>query len=368
MECRERDLFLTHAKTETRSRGRNCLAGLRLTLKIFARPEPSARIRDAANTGFEEIDIEQRMSSRAVEFSAFRGLLIPDQDMAKFFSAELEKGRISRPPFAPYVVEDTLAAQPWLPADETHGRALERWHTAQRVFRRHAGNRDFPLGQYVLRRLRFVLACDLTGVWAEFGGIAAQFDHIAVVLGLSISDHAGIAATYDFRMRRAVQKLAKNRPTRADYFEFLSNISKDIRAEILRDFEARSDEMKKEKEMAVKEKATKKKQIRTRPRRRRSGRAGGNGSGHRMTGRNGTRNAPKPRRARPMARPKSTQHRKRSSTRIRSNPNARRESGRFPKQPFRPCQTTVLNTRIRRINTFDHGCFQKWPNSVMRPI
>ena len=80
----ERDLFLTHAKTETRARGRNCLEDLRLTLGIFAWFESSAKIREAANTGFGEIDIEHRMSSWVVDFSALQGLLSTGQYMTNF--------------------------------------------------------------------------------------------------------------------------------------------------------------------------------------------------------------------------------------------------------------------------------------------
>lgn len=179
--------------------------------------------------------------------------------MANFFSAELERGRVARPPYAPYLVADSLAAAPWLPSDETHARALDKWQSAQRTFRRHTGNQDLPIGQYALYRLRFIIAGDLTDAWAEFGGITAQLNHLAVVLGLPITDHAGIAVTYDFRLRRAAQKLAKNWPPRTDYFEFLTSVDKDIRADELRGSEARPGELKKEKqkEKAVKEKETK---------------------------------------------------------------------------------------------------------------
>ena len=259
MDGRERDLFLNFAKSETRARGRNCLADLRLTLKIFAWFEPAARIRDAANTGFEEIDIEQRMQSWTVDFSALRGLLVPDQDMTNFFSAEIEKGRVARPPYIPYVVVDSLAAPPWLPADDTHARALDTWQATQRTYNRYTGNQDLSLGQYVLHRLRYILAGDLTDAWCEFGGLSAQLNHLAVVVGLSISDHAGIAVTYDFRMHRAVQKMVKNRSTRTNYFEFLSTLNKDVKADVVRDFEVRAAEIKKEKEKekAAKEKAGK---------------------------------------------------------------------------------------------------------------
>ena len=248
MGGRGRDLFLTHAKTETRARGRKRLADLRLTLAIFAWFDPSAKIREAANTGCEEIDMEQRASSRAVGFSALKGLLAPGQDMANFFSAELERCRIARPPYAPYVVTDSLSAHPWLPAGETRVRPLGKWQANQRTSRRHTGKQDRNIGKFVLYRMRYVLTGDLVNDWSDFGGITAHLNHLAVVLGLSITDHAGLAATYDFRTHRAIQKMSKNRPARTDYFEFLSTANKDIRADIMRDFEARTDEIKKEKE------------------------------------------------------------------------------------------------------------------------
>ena len=112
---------------------------MRLTLEIFALFEPSAKIRDAADTGFGEIDIERRMRSWAVDFSDMQGLLATGQDMANFLSAELEKGRLSRPLYVTYVGTDSLATQPWFPAGETHVRSLGKWQANRRTFHRHTG-------------------------------------------------------------------------------------------------------------------------------------------------------------------------------------------------------------------------------------
>ena len=92
---------------------------------------------------------------------------------------------------------------------------------------------------------------------AEFGGFAAQLNHLSVVIGLSVTDHAWIAVTYDIRTHKAGRELVKSRPTRADYFELSINLNKDVKAGVVRDFEARLGEMYKEKEKAAKEKATK---------------------------------------------------------------------------------------------------------------
>ena len=59
-------------------------------------------------------------------------------------------------------------------------------------------------------------------------------------------------------MRREINKLAKNMSKRADYFELLCALNKNMRADILRDFESRSGEMAKggEKEKTNKDKST----------------------------------------------------------------------------------------------------------------
>ena len=79
----------------------------------------------------------------------------------------------------------------------------------QRAFRRHPGNQGLNIGQFVLYRMRYVLAGDLTDARSEFGGIADQLNHLAAVLGLSITDHAGISDACVLRIRRPIQKMAK---------------------------------------------------------------------------------------------------------------------------------------------------------------
>ena len=250
--------------------GRNFLSDIRLKLKISAWFEPHGRIRGATNTNSEEIDIDHRAKSRTADFPRLTNGLVPDQDVVNFFSVELEKDRIARPPYAPYVIADSLSAVPWIPTEETHARSLGKWKVNHRTFHRNTGNQDLSLGQFVLYRLRFLLAGDLADAWADYGGIVAQINHLAVVLELSITDHPGIAATYDHRVRRLVQRIAKTRSTRTDYFELLSNLNKDVRTEAIRDFEARTDAQKKDNE---KERlGRRRKRKRSRRRRRAAGR------------------------------------------------------------------------------------------------
>ena len=255
MDGRERDLFLTQAKRD--HQGRNCLADLRMTLKIFAWFEPATRTRDPNSYTGEEISIESRMKCWTADFSRISGLLKPDQDMANFFSAELERGRIARPPFTPYIIPDSLASYPWLPADDPHRMALERWKANQATYNRYTGTQDLAVGPFSLYRMRFILSGDIADDWSSFGGICAQINHLGVVIGLPITDHAGIALTYDSRAQRMLQKAAKMRSTDTDYFALLSSLNRQVYEAVLKEFESHSDVIKREKE---KEKAAREKE------------------------------------------------------------------------------------------------------------
>ena len=84
---------------------------MRLTLKIFAWFEPQGRTR-TDNTPFNEISIESRVETWAVDFSRISHGFEPDQEMVNFFSCVLEKGRAARPPYSQYAATDSLAVQP----------------------------------------------------------------------------------------------------------------------------------------------------------------------------------------------------------------------------------------------------------------
>ena len=119
--AREREMFLSQVKAG-HGRGRNRLPEMRLVFRIFARCGPSAKLRDSARGG-EEIDINHRMRTWSAGLSTITGPLHPEQDVANFFSVELERGRLPRPPYTPYVTADSIAPYPWLPPGEPHTKA-----------------------------------------------------------------------------------------------------------------------------------------------------------------------------------------------------------------------------------------------------
>ena len=79
----------------------------------------------------------------------------------------------------------------------------------------------------------------------NFGGSVAQFSHFAIVLDLSITGHAGIAADYDHRVRQMIQKAALTRSPNTDYFALLRTLSSDVRAAAIRDFDVRAESINK---------------------------------------------------------------------------------------------------------------------------
>ena len=147
--------------------------------------------------------------------------------------------------------------------------------------------------------MRFILAGDLAGAWEDFGGLTAQINRLATALDLSITDHAGIAITYDHRIHVLIQKAALKRSTNTDYYNLLSSLHAETKAVVVRDFETQTELIKKEKDKAAKEKERgRNRRTRRRPGRnvRRKGRRaiqevahGGKNHGRRRIGRPGIR-------------------------------------------------------------------------------
>ena len=84
------------------------------------------------------------------------------------------------------------------------------------------------------------------------------------VTALSITGRAGIARTYDYRIQRSIQKTAIMRSTRKDCSTPLDTIRKEAYGGAIRDFESRSDALKKETE---RERRRRRKQGRTKTKR-----------------------------------------------------------------------------------------------------
>ena len=104
------------------------------------------------------------------------------------------------------------------------------------------------------------MAGGLANDWADFGGLAGQLRQLEIVIEMSITNHDGVAITYDIRIHREISKISPKRSPNADYLGFLSNINSDIRTGVIRDFESHADSAMnaRERERTLKEKEKKK--------------------------------------------------------------------------------------------------------------
>ena len=116
------------------------------------------------------------MRDWAVSLSGIAGGLQPGQEMCNYFSIEIERGRTSRPPYSPYVTTDSLASTPWMPPDEPHAKALERWVAIHVTSHRHTGGQGLSLAQFALYRMRFFLAGDLAGAWSHYNRLERAYN------------------------------------------------------------------------------------------------------------------------------------------------------------------------------------------------
>ena len=191
------------------------------------------------------------MRTWATDLSGIGPTLAPGRTMANFFSLELENGRISRPPYKPYVVADSLAEPPWFPSDGPHTRSLEKRQATRKNSNRYTGIQDLAIGQYARYRAKFIMAGDLADAWGGSGGLVGQLNHLANVLDMSITDYPGTAATYGRRIRAMAQKTDPKRSSITDYFDLLSNVKADVKGAAVRDFETRAELAMKDKEKRV---------------------------------------------------------------------------------------------------------------------
>ena len=63
----------------------------------------------------------------------------------------------------------------------------------------------------MLNYLRFVLAGDLAGAWANFGGLSAQMTHLGTLLIISATESASIAIAYDKAIRTTIETESRKR-------------------------------------------------------------------------------------------------------------------------------------------------------------
>ena len=127
--------------------------------------------------------------------------------MANYISLELARGRSKVPDYTPFIVPD-VSAPPWAIASNEHTAAVALWRTSARKAKRGDNPHPIPMQAWLLYQLRFLIAADVSGAWAGFGGLSDQLNHLAIVMNISITDSADVALSYDRLVREFLAERA----------------------------------------------------------------------------------------------------------------------------------------------------------------
>ena len=146
--------------------------------------------------------------------------------MVNAISEEIARGEANPQPFHPYVVPN-YHEHPWLPRITAHVNAYNTWKTKAKGTKKQA----ISLQQWLHRHIRFVITAEMCSLWTPFGGLAAQFNHIAVLLTLATLESAGFAIRYHELLVRTLSDYARARFP-FDYFTALSEIHEDTKRAI----------------------------------------------------------------------------------------------------------------------------------------
>ena len=162
------------------------------------------------------------------------GNLKHSQDLCNQFSLEIARGELLTPPVFPYVVPD-LSRKPWAIQEPAHVLALQNWQKLQKPHKR-PGAQDVSINQWFLYNLRYILAGDLAGAWSPFGGLAAQMSHIGIVLDLAVTEHSGVALSYDLQIKNLAKQMAETDREKNKAESLLSDLNQTVKNNVLRDF------------------------------------------------------------------------------------------------------------------------------------
>ena len=223
MRVDQRSRFLADAKKSYRFKS------MKMVREISPAFPPVKKGRGIAALEFTEIQISHRLKSLKLECPTISGTLRPAQDMASAISEEIAKGESNPQPPHPYMIPN-YHERPWLPRITAHITAYHTWKNKTTGSKKQAISLQMRLHHH----MRFIMTAEMCSLWTPFGGIAAQLNHIAVLLSLETLESAGFAIRY---RELLIRTLADHSRTRLpfDYFAALSEVHEDTRRTIATD-------------------------------------------------------------------------------------------------------------------------------------
>ena len=109
-----------------------------------------------------------------------------------------------------------------------HTNAIARWRENTRDNRRRV-RQDISFQCWATYQMRFITTAHMCKAFEPFGGIAAQFSHLAVCMNMSIVESVAIAISYDRLVKIHLQATARRRDIAFDFAAFLSKESQEFK-------------------------------------------------------------------------------------------------------------------------------------------
>ena len=227
-----RPLFLSGIRKERQ--GQPNSPRLRLMLDLFDTYGIAATPKSATdNPRIEELTIPREMKRWRLDLSKLPGLLAQGQEMVNHFALEMTKAKQKRPSYQPYATPG-LSTEPWRPFYPAHAKAMDTWKVPNGPRKKPSPN-DLSCQAWTFYNLRCLLAGNLEGAWAPYGGIAAQMAHIGLILNMAVVENATIAMAYAKQFRGQAAHLARQRTATVDWAHLLAEEDDAIKRNVLRE-------------------------------------------------------------------------------------------------------------------------------------
>ena len=219
----QRGHFIADAKKSYRFKS------LKLIHELFSLFPPVKRGRNIASIEYNEVHLPKRLKGFTANLSSLAGTLRPTQEMVNVVSEAIARGEANPQPFFPYVTAD-YQQHPWLPRINAHTNALTAWKSKAQGVRKKA----ISFQMWMHHHYRFVFAAEMCNAWSPFGGLAAQLNHIAVLLSLASLESAGYAIKYHDLLVTTLADFARARFP-CDFHSALSEVHEDTRRALARE-------------------------------------------------------------------------------------------------------------------------------------
>ena len=181
---------------------------LKFTIDIFELfPPPRRNTGTNQRTLFEDVRIPLSLRNSHIHFSLVSDPIRPDRSTTNAISQEMANAANSNPVSIPYVHVDYFK-RPWIQSIIEHENASNSFKIKMKQYK---SLHPLSIQQYVLYRLRFIMATALCKAFDNFGGIVGQINNISIIMQIAVTDNPNIAMLYGDELHTRLSRYARER-------------------------------------------------------------------------------------------------------------------------------------------------------------